>query len=86
MEAGADHAVTNPPFHTGRTGTPELGQAFIRAAARMLKPKGRLWLVANRHLPYEQALEEAFASQQTVEQTAGFKVIRAERPRSPFKG
>ncbi len=85
-DSGADHVVTNPPFHTGRTGTPELGQAFIRAAARMLKAKGRLWLVANRHLPYEQALEEAFASQQTVEQTAGFKVIRAERPRSPFKG
>lgn len=76
----------NPPFHTGRAGTPALGQDFIRAAASMLRPKGQLWLVANRHLPYESTLDEAFALQQIVEQNAGFKVIRAERPRSPFKG
>ena len=48
-----DHVVTNPPFHQGRKVDPALGQGFIRAAARLLKPKGQLWLVANRHLPYE---------------------------------
>lgn len=85
-DQGADAIVSNPPFHAGRAATPELGQRFIRAAGAMLRPKGALWLVANRHLPYEKTLEEAFASQEVVDQNAGFKVIRAERPRSPFKG
>gem|GEM_PF-6787894 len=85
-DTSADVVVTNPPFHKGRAATPELGQGFIRAAARVLKPKGALWLVANRHLPYEKTLDEAFASQEVVAQNAGFKVIRADRPRPPFKG
>jgi len=48
-----DAVIMNPPFHTGREARPQLGAAFIRAAAAMLKPSGQLLLVANRHLPYE---------------------------------
>ena len=55
-----DAVVMNPPFHEGRTGTPQLGQAFIAAAARSLKPDGTLWMVANRHLPYERTLDPTF--------------------------
>ena len=72
--------VMNPPFHTGRTADPDLGRAFIAAAARMLAPTGQLWMVANRHLPYEAALGDLFAK---VEEVAGdnrFKILRAERP------
>lgn len=72
--------VMNPPFHTSRKAEPDLGRAFIAAAARMLAPTGHLWLVANRHLPYEARLEELFTK---VEEVAGdnrFKVLRAERP------
>ena len=81
-EALADAVVTNPPFHTGRAADPDLGRAFIAAAARMLKPSGTLWLVANRHLSYEGALRDHFA---TVEEVAGdtrFKVLNARRPKS----
>ncbi|MEO0945181.1 MAG: methyltransferase, partial [Pseudomonadota bacterium] len=35
-----DHVVTNPPFHTGRTADPALGQGFIRTAARILQRNG----------------------------------------------
>lgn len=56
--AGA--VVCNPPFHTGRDADPALGVAFIRAAAKMLAPDGTLWLVANRHLPYDPALRTLF--------------------------
>ena len=56
-----DAVVMNPPFHTGRTAEPGLGQAFITAAARLLAPQGQLWMVANRHLPYETALGGQFA-------------------------
>lgn len=76
----ADHVVTNPPFHTGRTPDPDLGRAFIRNAAKLLKPKGTLWLVANRHLPYESTLEESFQTVQLLDQSASFKIYSATRP------
>lgn len=72
-----DVVISNPPFHQGRADQPELGQAFIAAAAAALRPGGRLWLVANRHLPYEQALARGFASVRTVAEADGFKVIEA---------
>jgi 16S rRNA (guanine1207-N2)-methyltransferase len=79
-DAPADTVITNPPFHTGRSADPDLGRAFIAAAAAMLKPSGALWLVANRHLPYETALAQHF---RRVEEAAGdsrFKVLHASHP------
>ncbi|MEL7114307.1 MAG: class I SAM-dependent methyltransferase [Pseudomonadota bacterium] len=76
-----DAVVMNPPFHQGRAAEPALGQAFIASAARLLKPNGKLWCVANRHLPYEQEAARLF---QTVSEVAGdrrFKVLLAEKPR-----
>lgn len=72
-----DFIVSNPPFHTGRADQPELGRAFIAAAAAALVPGGRLWLVANRHLPYEAALAQGFARVRVVRDQDGFKVIEA---------
>lgn len=72
-----DAIVSNPPFHQGRADLPELGRAFIRAAADALRPQGRLWLVANRHLPYEATLASRFEQVRTVADQEGFKVIEA---------
>ncbi|HSD16343.1 MAG TPA: methyltransferase [Thermomonas sp.] len=75
-----DAIVCNPPFHAlGRGDRPDIGRAFIAAAANALKPGGRLWLVANRHLPYEQALGEGFAQVDTLAQDGGFKIVQATR-------
>ena len=82
----ADHVVTNPPFHTGRSAEPGLGQNFILAAARLLKPKGQLWLVANRHLPYERTLESAFREVRTLSETQGYKITEARAPKALRKG
>lgn len=75
-----DHVVTNPPFHVGRAADPSLGQGFIRAAARMLKPKGHLWLVANRHLPYEGTLKDAFRTVELHAENPSFKIFHATSP------
>lgn len=73
-----DFIVTNPPFHAqGRADRPDIGRAFLGAAADALAPRGRLWLVANRHLPYEDVLHARFATVRTVAQAEGFKVIEA---------
>lgn len=73
-----DAIVSNPPFHLGRADLPQLGRAFIESAADALQPKGRLWLVANRHLPYEAVLQARFRQVRTVIQQGGFKVFEAE--------
>jgi 16S rRNA (guanine1207-N2)-methyltransferase len=75
--AAYDVIVANPPFHQGRADDPDLGRAFIAAAANALRPGGRFWLVANRHLAYEQALSRGFARVRTVREQEGFKVIEA---------
>ena len=75
-----DAIVCNPPFHAlGRGDRPDIGRAFIGAAAQALNPGGRLWLVANRHLPYEQALADGFAEVAIVAQQGGFKIVQATR-------
>lgn len=79
--AKADTVVMNPPFHTDRKADPELGRAFIRTAAASLTPRGTLWMVANRHLPYEPVLDACFAQHEEVAGTGAFKVIRATLPR-----
>lgn len=73
--------IMNPPFHQGRAAEPSLGQAFIAAAAAALAPHGKLWMVANRHLPYEAALGSKFAQVQELDGDNRFKVLFAEKPR-----
>ena len=82
-----DVVVTNPPFHApdGRE-RPDIGRAFIAAAAAALRPGGRLWLVANRHLPYEQALGAGFGEARLVAQQGGFKVVEAVKAAAARSG
>jgi 16S rRNA (guanine1207-N2)-methyltransferase len=72
-----DFVVMNPPFHDGGAEDRRLGQAFIRQAAAMLKKGGVLWLVANRHLPYEADIAAAFKRSRPVADQGGYKVIEA---------
>ncbi|MEJ8561363.1 methyltransferase [Yoonia sp. GPGPB17] len=75
-----DGIVMNPPFHTSRASDPGLGRAFIQAAARLLAPHGKLWMVANRHLPYEATLTECFRNVDMIASNGAFKVFHANRP------
>jgi 16S rRNA (guanine1207-N2)-methyltransferase len=73
-----DVIVTNPPFHTQSSADrPDIGRRFITSAAAALNPGGSLWLVANRHLPYEAVLTESFGKVRTVAQEHGFKIVEA---------
>ena len=75
-----DVVVMNPPFHTGRAAEPAMGQAFVAAAARVLSTGGDLWMVANRHLPYEAELKIRFADVEEIGGDARFKLFHARRP------
>jgi 16S rRNA (guanine1207-N2)-methyltransferase len=69
----------NPPFHDGGAEDRTLGQAFVGAAAASLKPGGVCWMVANRHLPYEAALQGRFARVRLHHEDRAFKVYEAIR-------
>ena len=69
--------IMNPPFHDGRMADPRIGAAFIAAAARLLTGAGRLWMVANRHLPYETILSDHFAQVKEIAGDNRFKVFEA---------
>jgi 16S rRNA (guanine1207-N2)-methyltransferase len=74
-----DFVIANPPFHDGGREDRSLGQAFIAAAARMLKSGGHFRLVANVALPYEQTLIAHFTQVSLVARARGYKVFEARR-------
>ncbi|MBV1707765.1 MAG: methyltransferase [Hyphomicrobiales bacterium] len=74
-----DFVVANPPFHAGGEERRGLGIGFVAAAARALRKGGAFWCVANRHLPYEAALQAHFASHRQVTVEGGFKIMAAVR-------
>ncbi len=72
-----DFVVMNPPFHDGGVEDKSLGQQFIRSAADMLRDGGTLWLVANRHLPYETMMKPLFTRTTLHAEENGFKIYEA---------
>jgi len=77
--AGLDFVVMNPPFHDVGLEDKTLGQAFIRRAHQVLRPGGTLWVVANRHLPYEAVLAERFGRVTPKGEGKGFKIYEARK-------
>ena len=72
-----DFVISNPPFHQGALEVQAVGQAFIEAAAKSLKPNGRFYMVSNRHLPYEAGLKKHFSQVNVLAMREGFKVFAA---------
>jgi 16S rRNA (guanine1207-N2)-methyltransferase len=66
-----DAVVMNPPFHQGKPADVSRGALFIRRAHENLKPGGRLFLVANRHLAYEKTVPGL----SVLYQDGGYKII-----------
>lgn len=79
-DAQYDAIICNPPFHTGRRADPDLGRAFIQAAARHLTARGRFFMVANRHLPYEDTLKASFGTGSLLGELEGYKIYEAAKP------
>ena len=59
--SSADLVLCNPPFHQDHRVSVESGLAFIRESARVLKPKGQMFFVANKHLGYLESAKSVFA-------------------------
>jgi len=73
-----DFVVSNPPFHTGPKTNYDVSHALIAQSPRVLKPNGRLILVANHFLRYEKLLEYYFPKVEITRRTNRFHVISAQ--------
>ena len=80
IEQRFDLIVTNPPFHIGGIQTTEVGERFIREAARVLRPRGRFYVVANRFLKYESTMQSCFHDFEEVGGNTRYKVLLATNP------
>ncbi len=74
-----DFVVMNAPFHD--TGTEDRGLAlsFVKRAAEALRNGGVCWLTANRHLPYEVAMQPLFKRIDLKVETGGYKIYEAHK-------
>ncbi|PCJ98150.1 MAG: hypothetical protein COA45_08335 [Zetaproteobacteria bacterium] len=76
-----DFIVMNPPFHEGKKTDLSLGQGFIETAFHSLRRGGRLWMVANNHLAYENGLNKVFGEFSKEYEGQGFKILSARKQR-----
>lgn len=74
-----DVVVTNPPFHKGAGVDFEVAQLFVADAARVLRPGGTLYLVANAFLNYRPWLKAHFVHVETAWENPRYHVYEAVR-------
>ena len=80
LKGSLDWVITNPPFHSGKSTDVYLGKSFLGAAWSLLKPQGKLWVVANEFLPYQDHLEKLFGKVSMITREKGFKVFECQTP------
>lgn len=75
-----DTIVINPPFHRGVRTDYGVAARMLGDAPAHLEEGGALWVVANRHLPYEEALGRAFREVEERRDDGRFRVWRCAQP------
>ncbi|MBI1362986.1 MAG: methyltransferase [Proteobacteria bacterium] len=72
-----DVIVCNPPVHDLHDGDVELGQRVVMQALAMGNPRSRIYIVANRRLPYEALLNQKCRRVTVLAEENGYKVLEA---------
>lgn len=73
--------LCNPPFHAQHAVARDSARDFFKQAARVLKPHGELWVVANKHLAYKRTLTNHFHDCKVIASNSGFVIYSASKPR-----
>ncbi len=76
-KARFDVVVSNPPTHSGR----EVLDDFVEGAYRVLKARGRLYLVINRLLSLKRKVGDVFGNVEVVSRSKGYVVVHAVKER-----
>lgn len=81
-DGSVDLVVSNPPQHQAAALSQTLLAGFIEEARRVLRPGGRVRMVANRHVNLNLALGGCFDRVRILDQDRRFMVCEAEGPLS----
>ncbi|WP_133407944.1 methyltransferase [Parashewanella tropica] len=76
VEGELDGIVSNPPFHDGLVSTTDIAERFVKDSANALTAGGVFLIVANRHLPYSDALQQHFGKVNTAAENNKYKVYQ----------
>lgn len=79
LEGSFDLVVSNPPIHAGVKTDTGMSMRLLASLHEHLRPGGRLIMVANIHLPYENWLTQQFRRCRQLASNERFKVIGAEK-------
>jgi 16S rRNA (guanine1207-N2)-methyltransferase len=72
-----DVVITNPPFHQGREVDYQVAHQFVRESHRVLRPGGRLFLVANRFIGYDDLMRQVFGNACVAHADSSYHVMTA---------
>ncbi len=72
-----DVVVTNPPFHQGREVDYEVTRQFVGEAREVLRTGGRLFLVANRFIGYDDLVRRIFGNVEVAYADSSYHVLTA---------
>lgn len=79
LNGSFDLVVSNPPIHAGVKTDNRLGMRLLESVHEHIRPGGRLMLVANVHLPYENWLSRHFKRCSELATNENYKVIVAKK-------
>lgn len=79
LSGSFDVVVSNPPIHAGARTDSRLGVRLLESVHEHIRPGGKLILVANVHLPYENWLKTCFRRFDELAANEHYKVILATR-------
>lgn len=74
-ESSADLVLCNPPFHSGFDHNTELTSRFLRAARRVVRPRGEVLFVVNQHIGLVKAARANGLRAKELETRDGFSVF-----------
>lgn len=77
--SSADLILCNPPFHQQQTVTDHIAWQMFCDAKQILKPKGKLLVIGNRHLGYHIKLQRIFSKTTVIASNKKFSIIQACR-------
>ena len=78
-DASADWVLCNPPFHQQAAVTTHIASQMFYDAKRVLKPGGKIRIVANRHLPYRQQLAKCFGNCRQLAANPKFIILESTK-------
>jgi len=78
-----DTILCNPPFHQQNAITEHIALQMFKDAKRVLVEGGDLYVVANRHLPYQEPLKKHFGGFKVFAQNAKFIIYHSLKRSNP---